>query len=62
MSIFKITSPNQKLVVIKLKNMRVDHKVKRGKGIPHIRPILPVIKESKIALSEMVTEINRNFA
>ncbi len=56
-----ITSPDQEILVVKLKAALVDHKVIRGKGMPHIWPLLPVMKEAKMARKQMITEIKSTF-
>ena len=49
-----ITYPDQKLAVQKLKKANVDVEVIEGKGMPHIWPFLPVMKEAKIALKKII--------
>lgn len=56
-----ITSPDQELLARKLKNSGITHKIVRGKGMPHIWPLLPVMKESKQALNEIITEIKKEL-
>lgn len=56
-----ITSPDQEIFASKLSKTAVDHKVIRGKGMPHIWPLLPVMKEAKHAMKQMFAEINRIF-
>jgi acetyl esterase/lipase len=54
-----ITSPDQEILVSKLIAAKVNIEVIRGKGMPHIWPLLPVMKESKIAMNQMIAAINR---
>ena len=56
-----ITSPDQEILATRLKAAAVEHRVIRGQGMPHIWPLLPVMKEAKLALNEMMAEINRIF-
>jgi len=49
-----ITYPDQKLAVEKLKQANVKINVIEGKNMPHIWPFLPVMKEAKIALQELI--------
>lgn len=49
-----ITYPDQKLVVEKLKLANVKIKVIEGKNMPHIWPFLPVMKEAKVSLQELI--------
>jgi acetyl esterase/lipase len=51
-----ITYPDQQLMIEKLKGNNIDYKVYQGKGMPHIWPLLPVIKEGKKALKELIYE------
>jgi hypothetical protein len=37
----------------------VDVKIIFGKGMPHIWPILPVMKEAKTAFREIISEIKK---
>lgn len=53
-----ITYPDQKLAAIKLTEANVKVEVIDGKGMPHIWPYLPVMKEAKLALSEIVAQLN----
>jgi acetyl esterase/lipase len=52
-----ITYPDQLLAVEKMKGSGVDTEVIIGKGMPHVWPILPVMKEAKLALQEMINRI-----
>ena len=51
-----ITYPDQKLLVRRLIN--TNPKVIIGKNMPHIWPFLPVMKESKTALKEIIGILN----
>ena len=53
-----ITSPDQKLAVQKLKDAKADIKVIEGEGMPHLWPFLPVMKEAKTALNEIINLLN----
>lgn len=53
-----ITYPDQELAVSKLAKAKVDFEVFTGKQMPHIWPFLPVMKEAKTALNEIVKQIN----
>ncbi|WP_420571343.1 alpha/beta hydrolase [Kordia sp.] len=50
-----VTYPDQKLVVEKLKLANVKMKVIEGENMPHIWPFLPVMKEAKVSLRELIT-------
>lgn len=54
-----ITSPDQEILAAKLNATSVNHRVIRGKGMPHIWPILPVMKEGKAAFDHILTEIKK---
>lgn len=53
-----ITYPDQQLAVQKMLDVQVDLEVILGKGMPHIWPILPVMKESKTAFAEIIDRLN----
>ena len=53
-----ITFPDQILAVQKLKSAKVNVEVIKGKGMPHIWPYLPVMKESKMALYQIIGKLN----
>lgn len=53
-----ITYPDQELAVSKLVKAKVDFEVFTGKQMPHIWPFLPVMKEAKTALNQIVKQIN----
>lgn len=53
-----ITYPDQKLAVQKMKDAGVDLDIVDGKGMPHNWPILPYLKEGKIAFKKIINEIN----
>lgn len=54
-----IMMPDQKLAVQKMLEEKVDVEVIEGAGMPHIWPLLPVMKEAKQALSK-IEEIIRH--
>ena len=55
-----ITYPDQKLVVNKLKEANVNFKVIIGENMPHIWPFLPIMKEAKLALHNIIKTLNNN--
>ncbi|WP_047419533.1 alpha/beta hydrolase [Cellulophaga sp. Hel_I_12] len=54
-----ITYPDQKLVVDKLIAAKVDIQLVKGKNMPHIWPLLPIMKEAKVALREIIAILNK---
>ncbi len=56
-----ITYPDQKLAATKLTEANVKVEIIDGKGMPHIWPYLPVMKEAKLALNEVVTSLNKTL-
>lgn len=50
-----ITYPDQELAINKLKDSKVKLNVIVGKRMPHIWPLLPVMKEAKIALNQIIS-------
>ncbi len=55
-----IMYPDEQIMVRKLKESNIKHKVILGEGMPHIWPFLPVLKEAKLALSEIIAELSIN--
>lgn len=53
-----ITFPDQKLLVQKLNDKNINSKVLVGKEMPHIWPLLPMMKESKMALNQIIELLN----
>ncbi|PKG42648.1 alpha/beta hydrolase fold domain-containing protein, partial [Psychroflexus sp. MES1-P1E] len=53
-----ITYPDQKLAVQKFIEAKVNLEIIEGKNMPHIWPFLPVMKEAKIALNEIIRILN----
>ncbi|MFC4635324.1 alpha/beta hydrolase fold domain-containing protein [Dokdonia ponticola] len=53
-----IMYPDQMLTINLLKKENVHHKVIIGKSMPHIWPFLPVMKEAKIALRQIIKLLN----
>ncbi len=49
---------DQQLAIQKLIKAKVDIEVIEGKNMPHIWPILPVMKEAKMALNEIIARLN----
>jgi acetyl esterase/lipase len=56
-----ITQPDQELFAHKLKASKVKHKVYFGRAMPHIWPLLPFMKESKVAFDEIIDLINNTL-
>jgi len=54
-----ITYPDQKLLVEKLEDADVDFEVELGNNMPHIWPLLPVMKEARTALRAIIKELNK---
>lgn len=54
-----ICSPDQLLAAEKMREANVDVSVKIGEGMPHIWPLLPVMKEAKDSLSEIIKTLNK---
>ena len=53
-----ITYPDQLLTVQKLNKAGVKVELIEGKGMPHIWPFLPVMKEAKKALFQIIDKLN----
>ncbi|QQS30393.1 MAG: alpha/beta hydrolase fold domain-containing protein [Sphingobacteriales bacterium] len=53
-----ITFPDQLIFSSKLNIEKVDSLIKIGKEMPHIWPLLPVMKEANIALNQIIDNIN----
>ncbi len=53
-----ITYPDQQLAVQKLMKAKVNISVIKGKRMPHIWPFLPVMREAKTALKEIIDRLN----
>lgn len=51
--------PDQKILVKKLINAKINFELIEGKNMPHIWPFLPVMKEAKIALNQIINNINK---
>jgi len=54
-----ILYPDQLLLVKVLEEKKIDFKVITGKEMPHIWPILPVMKESKTALQTLIDTLKQ---
>ena len=50
--------PDQKLAVQKFINAKINLEIIKGKNMPHIWPLLPVMKEAKQSLNQIVRIIN----
>ncbi|WP_417593292.1 alpha/beta hydrolase fold domain-containing protein [Owenweeksia hongkongensis] len=55
-----IMYPDGKLAEIKMKKSNVDIEIIEGENMPHIWPLLPVMKEAKTALNKIIRTINTN--
>ncbi len=53
-----ITYPDQVLAVAKLRKNKTPLAIIEGSNMPHIWPLLPVMKEAKTALKELINHIN----
>lgn len=53
-----ITYPDQKLAVEKLIEAKINLEIIEGKNMPHIWPFLPVMKEAKTSLNDIIRVIN----
>ncbi len=53
-----ITYPDQQLTIKKMNESSVSSEIIIGKNMPHIWPFLPVMKEAKIALQEIINKLN----
>jgi acetyl esterase/lipase len=53
-----ITYPDQRLVIEQLTKAKVTHEVVVGNKMPHIWPFLPVMKEAKTALKQIINILN----
>lgn len=56
-----ITYPDQVLLSFELKKAKVEHTIIFGAGMPHIWPLLPVMKESKAALHKVIAILNQQI-
>lgn len=54
-----ITYPDQKLAVEKFKLAKVKIKIILGENMPHIWPLLPIMKEAKLSLDEIIGILNK---
>ena len=53
-----ITYPDQQLTVEKFMKAKTNVEIIKGENMPHIWPFLPVMKEAKIALKEIINRLN----
>ncbi|MBL4642055.1 MAG: alpha/beta hydrolase fold domain-containing protein, partial [Flavobacteriaceae bacterium] len=53
-----ITYPDQKLAIKKFIEAKISLEIIVGKNMPHIWPFLPVMKEAKTSLSEIIRILN----
>jgi len=54
-----ISYPDQVLGVEKMRNAGIELTVRVGEGMPHIWPFLPVMKEAKSSLSDIINQLNK---
>lgn len=52
-----ITQPDQELFSNKLMESKVKHTVHRGKRMPHIWPLLPIVRESQVSFEKIIDSI-----
>ncbi len=52
-----ITRPDQELAAQKMQDQNVDLEIYFGEGMPHIWPILPVMKEGKKAFNKIISAV-----
>lgn len=57
-----ISRPDQELFAIKLCQANVPHRVYFGKGMPHIWPLLPIVREGKNARIQIRTILKQKFS
>lgn len=55
-----IMYPDEKLALDKMKQASIDIQAFEGKGMPHIWPLLPVMKEAKQSLHQIIQILNEN--
>lgn len=53
-----ITSPDQKIVIEKIKKTNTNLQIIIGDEMPHIWPVLPIMKEAKNSLNKLISWIN----
>lgn len=53
-----ITCPDQKLAILKLKAANINFTCIEGKNMPHIWPLLPVMKEAKAGFDTIIKTLN----
>ncbi|WP_199851592.1 alpha/beta hydrolase fold domain-containing protein [Brumimicrobium mesophilum] len=54
-----ITLPDQKKVVQKMKETKIKFEIVVGEDMPHIWPFLPVMKEAKTALNDIIQYLKK---
>jgi acetyl esterase/lipase len=55
-----ITYPDQQVFAERLQEANVNFSLVIGKGMPHIWPLLPVMKEAKQARNQLIAILNTN--
>jgi len=53
-----ITYPDQRVAVKKLIEAKINLEIIEGKNMPHIWPLLPIMKEAKTSMNEIIRIIN----
>ena len=53
-----ISYPDQLLLAAKLKDEGIATEINIGNEMPHIWPLLPVMKEARSALKQIINDIN----
>ncbi|WP_126972749.1 alpha/beta hydrolase fold domain-containing protein [Gynurincola endophyticus] len=53
-----ITYPDQLLMIKQLEKENINYTVVTGKGMPHIWPLLPFMKEAKVAMKKIIQLLN----
>ncbi|SEB49116.1 Acetyl esterase/lipase [Tenacibaculum sp. MAR_2009_124] len=55
---YDIVYPDQKLAIKKLINANINLEVIQGKSMPHNWPLLPIMREAKLALQKVINILN----
>jgi acetyl esterase/lipase len=57
-----ILSPDINLAIEKMKTAKISLEVTPGKSMPHLWPLLPVMKEARTALAQIAASINKSIS
>ncbi|CAM1368654.1 alpha/beta hydrolase fold domain-containing protein [Tenacibaculum xiamenense] len=57
---YDIVYPDQKLAIEKLISANVKLEIIEGKKMPHVWPLLPIMKEAKMALNKVIHILNQD--